>query len=372
MTPRLVVAALVFATGCVHGTTPETFAPAMGPEGARVAVRVRGEPADRIGELLAADSIGITIRWDRIIRVAWAQVDALAVEQGHGDFDIQYGETVSPEKRRRLALIARFPQGLRGLPITIDSMIAAARGSSIPFADRRNAVVAGYRRVGADFPGMGEHWINVEALMLDHFDPARPAILTYADIGHRPTLLGVGYALVTHGDSVPTEAPGWPEFWHEHSGLLSEESAGGSSRHHSSSASHVWVMHVWTMLPNPAGPFAADNWALPFVRAGLPIPSAIDERGGRALSLAVGGDDFLRDALTALSLRTPENAPVVDSLIAAATTRVKLNMAKGLDVDTLLATWSELVSGLERTVGTRVESVVNASHSTVTHSGVHP
>ena len=363
MRPLLLVA-LVFEAGCVWGTKPSGFPPATGPEGALVAVRVQGEHTDRVGELLAVDSVGLTIGGGHTVRVSWAKVEALDVENAGSYYDVQFGEKITREKISRLALISRFPQGMRGLPITIDSVIAEAGRSSMRFADRRVAVEDGYRRLGADFPGMGEHWLRVGALLQPAFDAEHPAILIYADIGAKPTLLGVAYALVTHGDSVPRGAPGWPDEWHEHSGLLSDETVSGPRPHSPGpTATHIWVMHVWTKLANPDGPLAAENWALPFVRAGMAIPPDVDAPAGHAVSLSVGGDAFLRDALTDTGMRTPANAAQVDSVIAAAKSRVAQSVTRGADIGELRAAWSGLASDLERVVGPDVRTVVGASHN---------
>src|SRR5262249_32158492 len=155
------------------------------------------------------------------------------------------------------------------------SLIRAAARETERFTDRRVAVDEGYRRVGADFPGMGEHWINVGSLLGNRIDPARPALLTYAMIAGRPTLLGVGFVVVTNADSAP-DVPGWPTEWHEHSGLLADESGAAIEPTKTDSPTHVWVMHVWTALENPAGQLSADNWSLPFRRAGVAVPRPFD------------------------------------------------------------------------------------------------
>ena len=220
---------------------------------------------------------------------------------------------------------------------------------------------------------MGEHWLKVGALLQPEFDAEHPAVLIYADIGARPTLLGVAYALVTHGDSEPLYAP--PD------GPSNGTSTAGSCRTRrrqvreldspGPTATHIWVMHVWTNLANPDGQLAAENWALPFVRAGVAVPPDVDAPAGHALSLAVGGDAFLRDALTDTGMRTSNNAARVDSVIAAAKSRVARSVTRGVDLGELREAWSGLASGLERVVGTDVMSVVGASHNN-THGGMHP
>src|ERR1051325_361619 len=105
-------AALVLTLACNHGTRPWRFAPALGPEGARVAIRVSGERDDRVGELIALDSAGVVILAERLVRVPWAKLDAMDVAQVGNDYDVQFGEKVTSTKRQRLALLSRFPQGL--------------------------------------------------------------------------------------------------------------------------------------------------------------------------------------------------------------------------------------------------------------------
>jgi hypothetical protein len=119
---------------------------------------------------------------------------------------------------------------------------------------------------------------------------------------------------------MPREIPGWPAEWHEHSGLLADSAAlvGKSRRFLNACLGDA-------RLDDPgesAGALAADNWSLPFVCAGIPSLAVVDADAGRAMSLTVGGDDFLRDALTDADLRTPHNAAAVDSTIAAARSRV--------------------------------------------------
>ncbi|MFL5581524.1 MAG: hypothetical protein ACJ8AO_14235, partial [Gemmatimonadaceae bacterium] len=179
----------------------------------------------------------------------------------------------------------------------LHSLAATAARLTARYADRRVAVVDGYRRIGSDFPGMGEHWLHPVALLAGGVDPARPTMLTYATIDGRPRLIGLGFVVTTSGDAAP-DVPGWPFAWHEHSGLLADESgAGRGPPDGRGSATHVWVLHAWTALENPDGRYAPDNWALPFARLGLDAPAGIDADAARALSLATGGGVYLRGVL---------------------------------------------------------------------------
>lgn len=85
---------------------------AVTPAGARVALRVQGETADRLGELLVCDSLGLVLRSGRVVRIAWSRVAAMDVADRGSYADVLWGEHVGRTKQNRLALISRFPQGL--------------------------------------------------------------------------------------------------------------------------------------------------------------------------------------------------------------------------------------------------------------------
>ena len=76
--------------------------------------------------------------------------------------------------------------------------------------------------------------------------------------------------------------------WHEHVGSIDEESLLLDHAHLGGEADgggpRLAVMHAWVWLPNPAGTFATDNWALPFARLGLPAPPNAS-RAARAVAL---------------------------------------------------------------------------------------
>lgn len=163
----------------------------------------------------------------------------------------------------------------------------------------RNAAAAmanGFRPVGADAPAMGRHWVNLPRLLDGRIDAAEPEILTYAVVGTRETLVGVGFAF---------EA----DAWHVHSGRLDMEShrmdhvggglAGTRSVAHGqkTAAGGVSVLHAWVWTDNPAGVLQPNNWALPYVRLGLSRPFDATPEADRAISLAsLGADFFLASA----------------------------------------------------------------------------
>jgi len=252
----------------------------------------------------------------------------------------------------------------------VDSLAAEAARGAARYADRRVAASDGYRRIGPDFPGMGEHWLNTPALLSGKLDANRPTILIYANIGGVSKLLGVGFVTTTRGDESANGAPGWPEVWHEHSGLLSDESgvAPSVSAH---DGTHVWVLHAWTTLENPGGRFSPDNWALPFIRAELDVPAHPDADAALALAMLNGGDVYLRDVLTDAGMRTPVRASHVDSVLARSRARVATlvaarrspRMLSDDDLSMLRAEWRSMSEALRGLLGPEVERYLAPPHA---------
>ncbi|HJQ65280.1 MAG TPA: hypothetical protein VJ816_02830 [Gemmatimonadales bacterium] len=176
-------------------------------------------------------------------------------------------------------------------------LTAAARSGTARYQDRAQAIADGYRAVGPDFPGMGEHWVNTGLLLAGTLDPAQPPVLEYVTIGGHPTLVGVAYAALVNDSAVPTGLPVPASAWHTHAGTVDEESFvlshAGVHRHHDPGRGpRVAVVHAWIWLDNPDGLFATDNWAVPCARLGFAVPAQLSADAGRALALAAGGTAY--------------------------------------------------------------------------------
>jgi hypothetical protein len=182
-------------------------------------------------------------------------------------------------------------------PDSVADFVAAARAATARYQEPSVALAAGYRRVGPDFPGMGEHWVNAALLVNGVRDVAHPPILEYALLEGRRTLIGITYAvLVTNDVDLPTGFPVPAAAWHFHSGTLDEESfllSHEGLRHGVATGPRIAVLHAWVWLENPAGLFTTDNWALPFARFGLAPPPGAPEASARAAALAGGGDAYV-------------------------------------------------------------------------------
>jgi hypothetical protein len=201
-----------------------------------------------------------------------------------------------------------------------DAFLAAARSAAALYRDPAAALAAGYRPMGPESPAMGRHWVHPGLLFKGVIDPARPAILAYAMIAGRPSLAGVAYA-VPPGGEIPAE-PASRAAWHVHDGTLIEEAVQPDHDAHSAGASDagrrgVAVLHAWVGVPNPAGVFAADNWALPYVRLGLEPPAGAPKAAAQGLALAGGGVPFFVAQLTWDAGLTPDRAAAVRRVLDA-------------------------------------------------------
>lgn len=168
------------------------------------------------------------------------------------------------------------------------------------FRDRDAAIRHGYRRIGPDFPGMGEHWVNPGRVLAGGVDPAAPQILTYVEVRGIPYLTGAAFALPLAEDEEPPEEPVGREPWHDHGGSIDEEALILESPHTMDAGDggpRLAMFHTWTWPPNPDGPLAQNNWALPWVRLGLTPPESPDPAVARALSLLGGGEAYYRTLL---------------------------------------------------------------------------
>ncbi|MEO7522276.1 MAG: hypothetical protein ABIW79_10710 [Gemmatimonas sp.] len=118
ITRRLAFGALLMLAACNWGPRPAKLEPAQSPAGIRIAFRLVGEKVDRVAELFAVDSAGMIVHDRQLTRVPWSRVYAMDVYRLDSKYDVQPRETISREKRDRLALVSRFPQGLSGPLLT--------------------------------------------------------------------------------------------------------------------------------------------------------------------------------------------------------------------------------------------------------------
>lgn len=247
-------------------------------------------------------------------------------------------------------LCAQGAASPRGVDAATARFLARARAATARYKSQDEAIADGYKRVGVEFPAMGEHWVHLGHVLEDSLLAERPAILIYVNIGGVPSLAGVGYAdLLTPGEPLPAfPAAG---MWHEHNGSVDEESfplthhATPDGRGAGRVEPRLAVLHAWIWRENPAGVFVTDNWSLPFARLGV-APRPLPRTALNALALASDEEGYyLLTLRTALSLSARDEATAAAVL---ASQRRAARLIPPADIAGLEAQWSRLWSELER------------------------
>lgn len=350
----------MFLSGCTvrHGQWLETYRPATEPAGVQAALRVgAGEQLE--GELLALEEGGLLVLAGNVIyRVPWAGVLRARFPEASTELAFRGPEAPRPAVREELRLLSRFPQGVgddlmrrllraHGQAEVVEigaarvgassaahpaahsgpgfaagaagaaadslaAFVAIVREATARFHDRGVAIREGYRKLGPDFPAMGEHWIHPGLVIDGEVDPARPPVLSYASLEGHVTLTGVAYTLPLDGGEDPPPFLGRRDVWHDHSSRVDEESLLLNHRHPDPVAGpprgpRLTMVHVWAWTGNPDGMLAQHNRSLPFLRVGLPVAPDAPVEAWRALSLAGEGTAYYL-ALLEAAVRGAEDA----------------------------------------------------------------
>lgn len=212
----------------------------------------------------------------------------------------------------------------------MDHFLRAAREASARLGSREAAIRAGYRRLGPDFPGMGEHWVHPQLVVRGVLDAASPPVLSFVEVDGVPVLVGLAYALPRAPGEEPPETPFGRDAWHDHSGAVDEETlllSHPSSMHGSGGGYRLSMVHVWTGLENPDGILAQNNWALPYFRVGLGAPAASASEAARGVSLARGGRGFYERLIARAASLTPEEEARVVRVLAEHAERAEREIA---------------------------------------------
>lgn len=242
-----------------------------------------------------------------------------------------------------LSPCAAVAQGPDALPSFLDQLDAAGRR----FEDVRVAVAEGYRKLGPDFPGMGEHWVNPGLVISGELDPERPPVIGYTLVDGRRHLVSFAYTRVLGPGEVPPPGPFPRSAWHDHTGGVDEESlllSGPMSVHGEDNGFRLSMVHVWLGVENPDGVLAQNNWALPFLRAGVAAPAHPSSEAARALALTTEeGMAFYEQLLReGVGLQGPELEAAMAAFREAGGTEA--------DMEALEGVWNELWTRLEERV----------------------
>lgn len=238
--------------------------------------------------------------------------------------------------------------------------VARARAATEAYHDLNAAIAAGYRLVGPDFPGMGEHWVHTRRIVQRELSVEHPAILSYLRIDGEPVLTGVAYARPVGAGEAPPDFI-LPGLWHFHTGSIDEETLilNPEAMHHSpEDQPRLAMFHAWIWTENPDGLFAQDNWALPFLRLGLPLPPRTPPQAGKALFLLSDGVAYYARLIDIAG--EPDEADraqvkaVLERYHAQAAAHYQALRTAGsvteADVAQLAALWQALWNELEQTI----------------------
>jgi hypothetical protein len=168
----------------------------------------------------------------------------------------------------------------------LNAQLEAVRNATVRYRDFENARRDGYKRFGKEGPLMGEHWYHPD-IVKQPLDLQRPSTLQYAIIDGRRVLVGVAYTVYNRpGDPLPEGFAGDDDHWHVHdvnkiARAITEErpllrwlvdrriakgkTGAGNGR------THLTMLHAWVWSENPAGVFALEHKALPYLRTGIPL-----------------------------------------------------------------------------------------------------
>ena len=245
---------------------------------------------------------------------------------------------------------------------TLGDFVAQARRGTAAFRESENARAAGYRPLGPDFPGMGQHWVHPSLILRDTPDAAHPTVLEYAEIGGRLTLVGVAYAVLVKDDVPPTSLPVPPGAWHFHQGTVEEESflRSHAGMGHDVPGPKIAVLHAWIWLDNPDGLLATDNWALPYARLGLAVPQHTSRAAARALALAAGdgGRSYLEALLHAVGQPSDDEMKALAIVVARHQLEARAHTANVTELEQCWrALWNDVQTSVRPEVWERLEAL---------------
>jgi hypothetical protein len=251
---------------------------------------------------------------------------------------------------------------------TRERFVADARAGTAQYQNPSTAIADGFKRVGVEFPAMGEHWVSLSRVLENRFDARRPSVLIYITTHGKRQLAGVGYtALLGDGDQPPRSAATLAD-WHEHNGSVIDESlpVHGHADKHSTlppeaaalGATRLAILHVWAWTKNPAGTFVTENWSLPLTRRGM-SSRTLKPATVRALSLAGDSASYYEQTLRTSLALNPAESDRVHAILEEhrASARAELARHPRLDEDALSRIWTGLWTNLEAGLPSRVSDL---------------
>jgi hypothetical protein len=187
-----------------------------------------------------------------------------------------------------------------------DSLVLRAQRAIKPLSDSAALHAAGFTPLAFGpvrdlTPFQGQHWLSLPRIAMMAManapvDLDNPTFMMYIPLNGTLTPVGVAYTIRIGGQmKPPTTFGGAPAMWHTHmfcrnvpgeGQVLADGLEDCTDRGGQPTRNQIAMIHTWT-IPNPDGPFAHDNPALPFVAVGLKPPVHPD-REDRLFGIALG------------------------------------------------------------------------------------
>ena len=187
-----------------------------------------------------------------------------------------------------------------------DSLVARAQRAIQPLTDSASLHAAGFTPLAFGpvrdlTPFQGQHWLSLPrivgmAMANTPVDIDNPTFMMYLPINGKLVPVGVAYTKrIGARIPAPTSFGGAPAMWHTHmfcrnvpgeGQVLADGLEDCTDRGGKPTQNQIAMIHTWT-IPNPDGPFAHDNPALPFVAVGLKPPEH-PTRDDRLFGVALG------------------------------------------------------------------------------------
>jgi hypothetical protein len=220
---------------------------------------------------------------------------------------------------------------------TPDSVLAEAHRAAAVLADTGAARRQGFGPLAvgsvADLtPFQGQHWLHRWRVFGGSPDLATPSFVMFVPIDGGWKVAGLAYSRRISPDSVvPSTLGGVATPWHLHQpcvvvpgegAAITDGDADCRARGGLPRPPEIAMVHAWTGVANPEGPFAHDNVALPYWVTGLKLPRSSDlstprrARETRALGLALAETYGARLPYARLVEATANLPGLADSLAA--------------------------------------------------------
>jgi hypothetical protein len=324
---RLIVPLIaLLATGCSfhHGETLFDVTPAVSPHGVTAHITLINKQV-AVGELLFTTdtALYVLIQTDamtgssKVMRIRFTNIANARIGKkklrspflpGTEKLTIirqrsRFSYSITPEQLRDL--LADYGQSdvtELGRPAQdIEAFLNEVRKAVATLGTIDEAIAAGYRQLGPEFPGMGQHWVHPGLVVSGEIDPKRPPVLAFAHFEATPRLVAVAFTMPLAANEAPPEYPAGAHVWHDHTGIVDEEAlliSHPASTHARKNAPRLAMFHAWIGANNRDGVLAQNNWDLPFMQLGTALPDRPSAAAAHALSLLTADVEYFERVYT--------------------------------------------------------------------------